>query len=103
MSDSSNRSANPTHLLWSEPPLEALGLAQAMELLTARPARLLGIATGRVGKAVAVGSVPVSSGTGLASGGRACALLTLMASLSPTERSCAHCPLFHRVWHSVQL
>ena len=29
---------------------EAIGLAQAIELLTARPARLLGIATGRLGK-----------------------------------------------------
>ena len=29
---------------------EALGLAQAIELLTARPAQLLGIATGRIGK-----------------------------------------------------
>ena len=32
---------------------EAIGLAQAIELLTARPARLLGTATGRLGKGLA--------------------------------------------------
>ena len=48
----------------------ALTLAQAIELLTARPARLLGVRGRAAGEGSGGGSVPVSSGTHLAGGSR---------------------------------